>query len=344
MRILMCAGFYGVGGFSMVMEKLAGALIEKGHEVMIGALLFKRFPPKGAYKVVRIPVGNLLKLRRFLEGFDVVHSHHAVTNYLALFSRKPFVYHYHGAPNFGRGYLFRLSMLSSIKIMKNRFDAVIAVSETGASELKHYFGLDNVHVIYNGVDTRLFKPGLEKKFRKGQPQFLFVGNLYAHKRVEDLILAMKELIKVYPEACLKIVGYGQMCEVLRRLIIELRLEDNVELVGRVSDTALPYFYASCDAYVTASRWELFGLPLLEAMACGKPVLASSIPPHVELLTKSKAGVIYAKGDVEALCKNMIKTYEDSQRYRANAVHFAKKHDWSAVVNRVTNVYANLVHS
>lgn len=338
----MASGIYPLAGSSMVIENLANQLCKVGVEVTIGALIFKRTPHPGPYNITSIPVGNVLKLRRFLEGFDVVHSHHAITNYLALFCRKPFVYHYHGAPNFGRGYLFRLSMISSIKLMKNRFDAVIAVSESGAAELKHSFGFDNVHVIYNGVDTSLFKPKLEEKFRKGTPQFLFVGNLYEHKKVEELILAMKELVKVYPKAYLQIVGNGQMYDVLERLVNKLKLEDHVELVGRVSETELPYCYASCDAYVTTSRWELFGLPLLEAMASGKPVVASSIPPHVELLTKSKAGVISAEGDVSVLCKNMTKTYEDSERYRDNAVHFAKEHDWSVIANNISKIYSNLV--
>ena len=91
MRVLMCAGFYDIGGFSTVMEKLAEKLAEKGHEVTIGALLFRCFPLKGAYRVVRIPVNNVLKLRSFLEDFDVIHNHHPMTNYLALVSRKPFV-------------------------------------------------------------------------------------------------------------------------------------------------------------------------------------------------------------------------------------------------------------
>jgi glycosyltransferase involved in cell wall biosynthesis len=338
----MCAGFYDIGGFSIVMERLASALIGKGHDITIGAVHFRNFPHKGLHDVVRIPVGNVLKLRRFLEDFEVVHSHHTITNYLALLCRKPFVYHYHGTPDYGKRYLFRLCMISSIKLMKNSFDAVVAVSESGATELKQYFGFHNVHVVYNGVDTSLFKPGLEERFRKGKPQFLFVGNLYKHKNVEELILAMKELVKVYPKACLQIVGHGQMYEVLKLFITKLKLEDNVELVGRVSEAELPYRYASCDAYVTASKWELFGLPLLEAMACGKLVVASSILPHVELLTKSKAGEQYPLGDVEILCKKMIRTWEESKKCATKAVIFAKDHDWSVVADRISSIYAQIV--
>jgi len=204
--------------------------------------------------------------------------------------------------------------------------------------------LDKIHVIYNGVPTSLFKLGFEEKFRKGEPQFLFVGNLYEHKNVEELIVAMKELVKVYPRAYLQIVGYGRMYEALKRSITELKLEDHVELVGRVSGAELPYRYASCDVYVTASQYEVFTLPPLEAMACGKPVVASSIPPHVELLVKSNAGAIYVAGNIEDLCKKMIETYKESESYRANAVHFAKEHDWFFVANKVLTLYNKIYAS
>lgn len=343
MKILMMTGLYGVGGSPAVIGNLAKHLSRKGVKVTIAAFKFKDFVVNEEYYVTRLPINHVLQLRRFLNDFDILHSHQPITNYLALISRIPFIYHYHGAPNLayvkGKRYLYKPSMLFSIKLMKHSFDAVIAVSESGAAELNQYFHLNDVHIIYNGVDTNLFKPGLEERFRKGTPQYLFIGNLYSHKKVEELLLALKELVKAYPKAYLQVVGDGLMYECLKRFVAKLKLEKHVSLVGRVSDRELPYYYASCDVYVTASRWELFGLPLLEAMACGKPVVASSIPPHAELLTKSKAGTTYTEGEIEDLCKKMIETYEGRDRYRSDALHFAKEHDWSAVADRVLKIYA-----
>jgi len=344
MRVLMMSGNYPLAGSSIVIENLADKLGKKGLDVTIGALHFKRIPPKGNYNVRTIKLHNISKLKRFLNSFDILHSHHPLTNYLALFSCKPFVYHYHGAPNYGKGSLFRFSMLLSIKIMKHAFDAVISVSESGARELNRYFGLNDVDVIYNGVDTERFKLGLEEKYRKGSPQFLFVGNLYAHKNVEELILAMKEVVKEYPKTHLQIVGMGSAYTILENHIRDLHLHDHVTLVGRVSDFDLPYYYASCDMYVTASRYEVCPVPLLEAMACGKPIVASSIPPHVELLTKSKAGITYCKGDIEDLCKKMVKTYEETDKFRSNALNFAKEHDWSKVADRILRIYTQLTYN
>ncbi len=341
MRVLMCAGFYDTGGFSTVMEKLAEKLAEKGHEVTIGALLFRRLPPEGAYETVRIPVNNVFRLRRFLEAFDIVHSHHPLTNYLSLLSNRPFIYHYHGAPDFGKGILHRIDMFSSIKLVGDRFNAVIAVSEAAAAELKQHFRSSRIYVIRNGVDTELFKPQIEPKFRKGEPQFLFVGNLYEHKNVEELIFALKELVKKYPKACLQIVGDGSLYERLKNLVVELRLEKNVDLVGRIEGYELPYYYASCDVYVTASRWELFGLPLLEAMACGKPVVASSITSHAELLAKSKGGTTYDAGNIDDLSQKMIKTLMERAKYSNNGITFASKSDWSIVAENMSKVYTRI---
>jgi len=60
-------------------------------------------------------------------------------------------------------------------------------------------------------------------------------------------------------------------------------------------------------------------------------------------SKSKAGVICAEGDVENLCKNLITTYEESESYKDNAIHFAKEHDWSVVADKVLKIYTSLVH-
>ena len=342
MRVLITSGIYPLAGSSIVIENLANKLCAAGVDVTVGALFFKRTPPSHHYNVAKLPIGNVFKLRRFLGTFDVIHNHHPLTNYLALLNNKSFIYHYHGVPDSRNGILHRINMLFSIKLTRSRLDAVIAVSEVAGAELKQQIRSDKIHVIYNGVDHNVFKPRLEEKFRKGVPQFLFVGNLYEHKNVEEILFALKLLSKEYPKAYLQIVGNGIMHDHLKNVVAKLGLEEHVELVGRVSGLDLPYYYSSCDVYVTASRWELFGLPLLEAMACGKPVVASSIPSHMELLTQSDAGETYPVGNVHSLSDKMIRVYEESKKYKENAIRFAKEHDWSTVAYNLLKIYDNLV--
>lgn len=155
MRVLMTAGFYDLSGTSIVIENLSDKLSEKGVHVTVGALSFKWVPTKKSYTVTAIPIGNVIKLKKSLDSFDILHNHHPITNYLSLVSRKPFIYHYYGAPDFGRGNLFRYSMLSSIKITNRFIDAVIEVSEVAGAELRQHFSLDKIRVVCNGVKRAL---------------------------------------------------------------------------------------------------------------------------------------------------------------------------------------------
>ena len=131
MRVLMATGIYGLAGPSIVIENLANQLGKKGVDVTIGASIFKRTPPPGAYNVSTIPIGNFPKLPKFIELFDIIHCHHPILNYTNLISHVPFIYHYHGAPNSGKSNLFRFSMISSIRMTNHRFAAAIAVCQTG---------------------------------------------------------------------------------------------------------------------------------------------------------------------------------------------------------------------
>ena len=175
--------------------------------------------------------------------------------------------------------MLRFSLISSLKLNYNFLDAIIAVSETARSELKTLFNSNRIRTLYNGVDTSFFRPGLEGSFRKGHPQLLFVGNLYQHKNVPELLFALKKLLNVYPKAYLQIVGTGYAYKSLENMVAKWGLEEHVGLTGFVPKYYLPYYYASCDIYLTASGWELFDLPMVEAMTSGKPVVASSINAH-----------------------------------------------------------------
>ena len=340
----MATGIYGLAGSSIVVENLANQLGKKGVDVTIGAARFKRTPPLGAYDVSAIPISNFPKLLRFLESFDIIHCHHPVLNYADLISHVPFIYHYHGAPNSGKGNLFRFSLVASIRLTNHRFAVAIAISQDGSSYLKRYVEGKKVHVIRNGVDTNLFKPSLETLYRKGVPQFLFVGNLYNYKKVDELILAMKKLISQYPKAHLQIIGEGESMTKLKRLVYQLNITDNVSFRGIVPNNELAPYYASCDVYVTASRCEQFPLPLLEAWACGKPVVASSIRAHQELLSASNAGKLYEAGDIRSLCANLSYVYEHKHEFKNYALQFAKQHDWSIVADRIATIYNNLICS
>ena len=338
----MTVGFHAMGGSYTVVENLCNKLSKKGISVTIGALSFKNVPPKRSFSYTVIPIGDVLRLTKLLNSFDIVHNHHPITNYLDLISRVPFIYHYHGVPSIGRSNFFRFSMLSSVKITRHRFAALIANSETSRAEIKKLVDPKKIHVICSGVDTNLFKPDVPELFRKGSPQCLFVGNLFDYKKVDELIIALKILKAEYPKIHLLVVGDGEANQKLKRLVNRLNLQNNVTFTGAILHDNLCSYYASCDVYVTASRCETSSLPLLEAWACGKPAVASSIPAHEELLSASRAGAIYKVGDIHDLCSKIASVFKLKEEFRCSAIQFAKKRDWSNVADQTIEVYNKIL--
>jgi glycosyltransferase involved in cell wall biosynthesis len=220
-------------------------------------------------------------------------------------------------------------------------DYNISVSNYAASWLKMKFGVSS-EVIYNGVNTKIFRNGLEHTFRQGNPQLLFVGNLYRHKGVIELLEAIKCLTEIYPEVVLYVVGDGPARQNIINFLKQNGLTDRVFLKGRVSESSLVNYYASSDLYVTASRYETYGLPLIEAMSTGKPFVASSIPPHIELAKASRAGLIYQVGNTKDLIEKIVEVNENREVYIKNSTRFATEHNWSSVTKKIVKIYDSIL--
>lgn len=110
---------------------------------------------------------------------------------------------------------------------------------------------------------------------------LFIGRISPHKGVDLLIKSFHILLERIPNAKLLIVGkhtFGAYSKRLKDIA-----GPSVIFTGFVSDNDLPEYYGACDAYATASLWEGFDMPLVEAQACGKPAVAFDIGPHKELI-------------------------------------------------------------
>jgi glycosyltransferase involved in cell wall biosynthesis len=123
---------------------------------------------------------------------------------------------------------------------------------------------------------------------------LYVGRLVNFKHVDELVRAVSLLDGVR----LMVVGGGPERQSLERLCDELHVGGRVKFAGRVPDDELPDYYAACDAWATASRHEGFCMPIIEAMAAGKPVIIPNITAMPE--TAGEAGLRYDAGDINGL--------------------------------------------
>jgi len=158
--------------------------------------------------------------------------------------------------------------------------AVFTVSETSRRDIVATYRVDpsRVHVVPNAVDAERFVPG---EVETHVPYLLMVGARYTHKNVDDVLrmaASWKDRYRLVVTSCA-----GKYRADLEKIIEAMGLRSHVEFRDYVSADDLLRLYQGCSALVYASKWEGFGIPPLEALACGRPVIASDIEVHREVL-------------------------------------------------------------
>jgi len=157
--------------------------------------------------------------------------------------------------------------------------AVFTVSETTKQDLHEEFRtpLDSIHVVPNGVDTSLFRPADLPR----NNFLLVVGATFSHKNIEELIRRSPLWRNDY--SLVIVSSRGKYREFLGREVEEAGLTEKVKFIRYAETAELVRLYRTCAAFVFPSKWEGFGIPPLEALACGAQVIASDIPVHREIL-------------------------------------------------------------
>lgn len=169
-----------------------------------------------------------------------------------------------------------------LPFLLRRCRAVFTVSESVKAEISQYYGLqkDKIFVIPCGIDTNVFYPHMENHHQL-ENYLLAVGATHPHKNVEEVLTNWPLWKGKYK---LKIVSSKSRYRLALQSIVEkLKLSEHVEFLGYVQTYDLVKLYQCCTALVFPSRCEGFGLPPLEAMACGRLAIVSDIPVHKELL-------------------------------------------------------------
>ena len=207
-------------------------------------------------------------------------------------------------------------------------DALITVSAALREELLRLGApADKVTVLRNGVDTELFRSpdraAARSALQLDGPTLLSVGHLIPRKGHNRIIQAMVDL-----PGQLLIAGEGPDWGKLEDQITRLGLSGRVRLLGSVPHAELPRLYGAADALVLASSREGWANVLLEAMACGTPVLASNIPGNPEVVREPAAGRIMTENTPAGIVAG-IKALLANPPERAATRAYAERFDWSA---------------
>jgi len=186
------------------------------------------------------------------------------------------------------------------------------VSRYWQDVLLNEYGYDST-ITYNGLDLGDFDPLPRRSSLT--PNVLFVGGLEPRKGLEYLVLAMELVMREIPDARLIAVakpGFGgaDSWHFFEQLAGRAGLMENVEYRESVSQETLLEFYSECDILVLPSRTEGWGLSLMEAMACRKPVVASRVGGIPELVRDGMEGLLVDAGDVQGLSNAILRLLKD----------------------------------
>lgn len=183
--------------------------------------------------------------------------------------------------------------------------AVFTVSETTRQDVAKTYGfpLDRIFVVPNGVDASAFSPDASAKPK--DPFLLMVGARYSHKNVDEVLDVARLWSKDYRLVVTSCSGEYKAA--LLKKVAEMGLGGRVEFKDYLSRAELIRLYQGCSALVYPSKWEGFGIPPLEALACGGPVIASDIPVHREVLGDAAFFVRLGDATSWATALNAIKS-------------------------------------
>ena len=206
---------------------------------------------------------------------------------------------------------------------------------------------EKLTVVYSGVNSS-FRPvtdkeeidRIRKKYELGDiPFILSVGTLQPRKNYEMLIRAFRPVVESFDHQLVIVGGLGWMYEQIQREVERQGLGQDVKLIGSVDDRDLPVLYSQASLFVFPSLYEGFGLPILEAMACGVPVISSDASSLPEVA--GDAGLLVAPKDQELWTESIIQLLNDStRRTKMVAAGYlqARKFSWSKAAEQVLNIY------
>jgi D-inositol-3-phosphate glycosyltransferase len=304
--------------------------------------------------------------------YDLLHSHYWLSGWVALQLRQlwslPMVHMSHtlGYPkNAAAQQVWEQEPPRRLQVeyeVLKRSDALVAESPASKQHMVQEYGVDasRVQIIPCGVDTTLFRPQDRRQARRvlalpeDAPVVLFVGRLQPLKGLDTLLRAVHLVRQQSPTLQVLIVGGGvgeddpheaEELGRLQSLAEHLALTPHLVFIKAQPQETLAQYYAAADVFVIPSHYESFGLVVLEAMACGIPVVASRVGGLASTVVHERTGLLAPVGDWHAFAQAIIRILASPMvrdLYGHAGVQRAQNYAWRRVVERNVQLYHRLL--
>lgn len=341
---------YEIDIYTRALEK-DGQRYDHTEQFADGAVTLHRLGPCTEYWN---PIGRVASLAtpvpKLLSGdYDIVHGHTFLpalpTRLGKTLTDAATVFTVHGTAltsGVGRD----TSKLAAVKrrierafVLEFDYDHVVSVNNEHVGLLAEHHS--DVSCIPNGVDLDRFSVDVDR----GE-DILFLGRLAPKKRVSDLIRAFAQIEEDVPESDLVVVGTGPKEAELKDLAVQLGVDDRVSFEGRVSDEAIPRYYASAGVFALPSVWEGHPLTLLEAWASGAPVVTSAVEGIEEFVEHEETGYLVPPKSPDELADALVyalQNRDEALEWGQNARELVEaEYSWDGVAERTDALYRDIV--
>lgn len=358
------------GGAEDVAYNLVISMAERGNKVFVftisngsvgsiedlGSIRVCRY--NGSFKIFDKPVSLKLEYKPFFYDIDIVHIHTGgqlplfVSFLFKVIKRKPLVVTYHG-DFYVKG---NILMRSAIKLYNELQDKLLKIADVVISPSKFYSKesrilrkhRNKVIVIPNGLNLNKYNVNYSKEECReelGLPLnkkiILFLSAIREKKAPDVLIRAMQKIAKKIPDAYLVMAGKGRMESKIKQLARELAIDDLITFPGFVRESEKPLYFKAADVFVLPSYDEIFGIVILEAMACGTPVVATRIGGIPEIVKDKKNGLLVPPKDPNALADAIIYLLGNEELRRKmgkRGKEMVRAYIWEKIAEKTEKVY------
>lgn len=311
------------------------------NEIIDGVEVFRR---GGTYTVYLFAF--FYYLLKFRGKYDlIIDCENGIPFFTPLYVRKPIIlviHHVH--QEVMRKYLrFPMSQIAAMlegKLMPGiyRDKKVVTVSESSKEEIIKlgFTHEDNIEIVYNGTSVKA-----ESYIPKTEyPSFLYLGRLQDYKNIDVAIAAFARVLKKYGNAKLNIVGFGESHTKLKKLVGRLGLDYSVAFLGKVSHAHKARLLSEAWVVLQPSQVEGWGITVIEANACGTPVIASRVHGLCDSVVHGRTGILVEQRNVELFAEAMERLIQDTQfrdKLSKEAYIWSKNFSWSKSASLFYNV-------
>lgn len=212
---------------------------------------------------------------------------------------------------------------------------ILTLTSTMKHEL-HRHAHSRVSILGNGVDLNLFKDSGTRNFKR--TRLLYAGRLDLGKGILDLLLSFKDTLKSYPNATLAIAGTGPMETRLNSIIKRHHLTRHVFLLGKIPMHRMPDLYRNSDLLVLPSHYEGFGLVILEAMACGTPVISSNACVNLGQ-PRFKTG---DQKQLTSLITHMVSKPQVRENLSKKGLILSREYGWDRIASKLVTIFREVL--